>query len=46
MKIVLIIAAVLALLGAVSEKEKGWWVVLFVAAVILYMAYGMIVPAA
>ncbi len=42
MKIVLMIAAIISLLGAISETKKGWWVALFVASVILYMVLGAV----
>lgn len=46
MKTVLMIAAVLSLLRCMCENRKGWYVALFVASVILYMAIGAVGGAA
>lgn len=40
MKVVLMVAAILSLLGCLCENRKGWYVALFVASVILYMVIG------
>lgn len=46
MKVILMIAAIVSLMGAICETKKGWWVVLFAASVVLYMALGVVGGAA
>lgn len=41
MRTVVTIAAIISLVGAISEREKGWYVTLFVASVILWMVLGI-----
>lgn len=42
MKVILMIAAIVSLMGTLCETRKGWYVALFVASVILYMVIGAV----
>lgn len=42
MKIVLVIAAVVSLLGTICEKEKGYWIALFAISVLAYIAISVL----